>query len=122
MSGTTRDRLTPVSKTVDRQLYYDEGRGTYHAWCADADYEPVSTGLVMAVSSILEADPADLDSLSASIDPDALNALVGHWGERESQGGRNSIAFSFADCLITVYSDGEIVIDPDHPVDGPIGA
>ena len=114
MSGTTRDRLTPVTETVDRQLYYDERRGTYHAWCTDADYEPVSTGLVMAVSSILEDDPADLESLSASIDPDALNALVGHWGERESGSERNSIAFSFADFLVTVYADGEIVIDPER--------
>ena len=114
MSGATRDRLTPVTHTVGRSLYYDEGHGTYHAWCTDADYEPVSTGLVMAVSSILEADPADLESLSACVDPDALNALVGHWGERESGGGRNSIAFSFAGCRITVYADGEIVIDPER--------
>ncbi|WP_436347518.1 HalOD1 output domain-containing protein [Natronorubrum sp. FCH18a] len=115
MSGTTRDRLTPVTHTVGRPLYYDEGRGTYHAWCTDADYEPVSTGLVMAVSSILEVDPADLELLSTCVDPDALNALVVHWNDAGAEPDRGSITFPFARCTVTVHSDGEIVIDPDSP-------
>ncbi|MXV60809.1 hypothetical protein GS429_01725 [Natronorubrum sp. JWXQ-INN-674] len=114
MSKTTRDRVTPVNDIADRPLDYDDERGTYHAWCVDTDYEPASTAVLMAVSSVRDIDPENLEQLSGRVDPDALNALVGHWTESGSRTGDNSIGFSFAQCAVTVHANGEIVIDPDH--------
>ncbi|THE64869.1 hypothetical protein D8Y22_10890 [Salinadaptatus halalkaliphilus] len=116
MSGTApTDRLTPVDEPTGRTVYRDDREGTYHTWCDDTDYEPASTALLTVVSSILEIDPIDLEPLSERVDPDALNALVGHWTESPTTPHGGSISFPFADCDVTVRSDGEIVIDPRRP-------
>ncbi|SEH12488.1 hypothetical protein SAMN04487967_0832 [Natronorubrum sediminis] len=114
MSKTTRDRLTQVNEQTGRPVYYDDSRGTYHVWCQTSDYEPVSTALVLAVSSILGVETEDLESLSRRVDPDALNGLVSHWDEIDPRTSSGSVGFRYASCRITVYADGEIVIDPDH--------
>ncbi|ELY44379.1 HalOD1 output domain-containing protein [Natronorubrum sulfidifaciens] len=114
MSKTARDRSVPVDGTAEWPVTYDTGHGTYHTRCAVMDYEPVSTAVVMAVSSILDVEPDDLESLSARVDPDALNTMVVDWYEAGSRASDGSITFSFADCTVSVYADGEIVIEPDH--------
>jgi len=48
-------------------------------WCDDGAYEPVSTALLMTVSSVLGVEPHDLEALSECVEPDALNALFIHW-------------------------------------------
>ncbi|OAQ51733.1 hypothetical protein HTG_15235 [Natrinema mahii] len=112
MSGTApRDTLTPIGGTDGRTVYYDEDRETYHTWCDDRAYEPVSTALLMAVSSVLGVEPDDLEALSERLDPDALNALVAHWRGEESRID-GSVSFPFSQCAVTVHADGEIVIDP----------
>ena len=109
-----RDTLTSVDETRGRTVYYDEDRGTYHTWC-DADaYEPVSTALLLTISSVFEVDPADLETLSESIEPDALNALFGHWQRDGARAGDGSISFPFAGCTVTVHADGELEIEPTH--------
>ncbi|SIR96400.1 HalOD1 output domain-containing protein [Natronorubrum thiooxidans] len=118
MSKTTRDRFPPVADTAVWPLTYDERHGTYHTRCATTDYEPVSTAILMAVASVLGTEPDDLESLSACVDPDALNTLVVNWYEADSRAGDGSITFPFADCTVTVYADGEIVIEPDRSGDG----
>ncbi|SER61153.1 HalOD1 output domain-containing protein [Natrinema salaciae] len=107
-----RDTLTPIGITDGRTVYYDEGRGTYHTWFDDSAYEPVSTALLMAVSSVLETEPADLEALSECVEPDALNALFVHWRGDEPRIGDGSISFTFSQCAVTVRSNGEIEIDP----------
>ena len=112
MSGTApTDRLTPVDDATERTIYYDDRQGTYHVWCDETDYEPVTLALLVAVSSIRGVEPADLEPLSERIDPDALNALLDHW-QGDRTGVEGSISFSFADCSVTISADGEIVIDP----------
>ncbi|WP_222919943.1 HalOD1 output domain-containing protein [Natrinema sp. SYSU A 869] len=113
MSGTApRETLTPIAATDGRTVYYDDGRGTYHTWCDDGTYEPVSTALLMTVSSVLGVEPDDLEVLSECIEPDALNALFVHWRSEEPRVGDGSITFTFSQCTVTVRADGEIVIDP----------
>ncbi|WP_254522809.1 HalOD1 output domain-containing protein [Natrinema caseinilyticum] len=113
MPGTTpRDNLTPIGSTADRTVYYDGDRGTYHAWCDDDAYEPVSMALVTTVSSVLGVEPEDLEALWECVDPDALNALFIHWRGDESRVGDGSISFPFSQCAVTVRSSGELVIDP----------
>lgn len=113
MSGPApRETLTPIGATDGRTVYYDEGEGTYHTWCDDGAYEPVSTALLMTVSSVLGVEPDDLEALSECIEPDALNALFVHWRGDEPRVGDGSISFTFSRCHVTVRADGEIVIDP----------
>ncbi|WP_254763142.1 HalOD1 output domain-containing protein [Natrinema marinum] len=113
MSGTApRANLTPIGTTTGRTVYYDEGRETYHTWCDEGAYEPVSTALLMTVSSVLEVEPDDLEPLSECVEPDALNALFVHWRGDEPRVGDGSISFTFSQCAVTVRADGEIVIDP----------
>lgn len=101
----------PISDTGGHTIYYDRTQRTYHTWCDDGAYEPVSTALLVIVSAVFDVEPDGLETLSARVEPDALNDLVGHWRDGEPRDG-GSIAFPFAGCLVTVYGDGEIVIDP----------
>ena len=120
MSGTTprkTDRLTPVDDDSGRTVYRDPDRGTYHVWYDDAAYEPVSTAVLFAVSSVRGVEPGDLEPLADAVEPDALNELCVHWRRRDSQAADGSVSFSFAQCRVTVRADGEIAIDPDATVD-----
>ncbi len=112
--GTTADRTAVIGTGTDRTIHYDDRAGTYHTWCTDTDYEPVSTALLMAVSSVLGVEPDELDALSERIDPDAVNQLFVHWRETGSRSRETSLSFRFSECLVTVYATGEIVIDPQE--------
>ncbi|ELY93247.1 hypothetical protein C482_19796 [Natrialba chahannaoensis JCM 10990] len=116
MSGMApSDRLTPVDEAVGQTVYHNDARGTYHLWCDESEYEPVTVALPLAISSISGVEPAELEPLANSIDPDALNALVTDWRRRSARriGERtDSISFLFAQHDITIHDDGEIVIDP----------
>ncbi|MFP8891383.1 HalOD1 output domain-containing protein [Natrialbaceae archaeon A-CW2] len=106
------DRLTQIGGPDERPVYYDDCGGTYHTWCDMGEYEPVSTALLMAVSSVLGKEPEDLEALHECVNPDALNELFVHWRGDEPRVGDGAISFSFAQCDVTVRADGEIVIDP----------
>ena len=122
MSKTApRDSLTSVDETGGRTVYYDEDRGTYHTWCDVDSREPVSTALVLTVSSVLEVEPDDLETLSEYIEPDALNELFGHWQRDEPRAGDGSISFPFTECTVTVHANGELVIEPAHRHAAPKG-
>ncbi|MDF9745593.1 HalOD1 output domain-containing protein [Natrinema salsiterrestre] len=122
MSGPDpRETLTAIGDTDGRTVYYDEDRGTYHTWCDEGDYEPVSTALLMTVSSVLGVEPDDLEALSECVEPDALNALFVHWRGDEPRIGDGSVSFTFSQCAVTVRSDGEIVIDPTRRHVAPTG-
>ena len=113
MTGTApRDNLTSVDETSGRTVYYDEDRGTYHVWYDGNSCEPVSTAVLLTISSVLEVDPTDLETLSERIEPDALNALVSHWRRDKPQVGGGSISFPFSECTVTVHANGELVINP----------
>lgn len=109
---TPTDQLTQVGAPAGRAVYYDDCRGTYHTWYDSGDYEPVSTALLMTVSSVLGVEPEDLEALHECIDPDALNAIFVHWRGDEPRVGDGSVSFTFSRCDVTVCSDGEIIIDP----------
>ncbi|MDQ2049874.1 HalOD1 output domain-containing protein [Natronolimnohabitans sp. A-GB9] len=85
-------------------------------WCDATDYEPVTATLPAAVSSVRGVAFEDLESLSRRVDPDALNAIVDHWTERDIR-GRRTMSFPFGDSAVTVHTDGEIVIDPEQPLE-----
>lgn len=113
MSGKgPTDRMEGIDGVDGRSIYYDADRGTYHTWIDDEAYEPVSTALLLAVSAVLEVEAADMAPLYESVDPDALNALFGHWRGEKPRGGEGTVGFEFERCRVTVSADGEIVIEP----------
>ncbi|SDQ37525.1 HalOD1 output domain-containing protein [Natronobacterium texcoconense] len=113
MSGSApADRLTPIDDTAGRTIYYDSDSETYHTWCVDGEYEPATTAVLMAVTSIRGVGPDELEALSERVDPDALNTLVTHW-QADSRTVEGELSFPFAGCSVTVRSNGEIVIEPD---------
>lgn len=69
-----------------------------------------STTVIEAVAHARNCRPTDLESLDKTIDTDALNALFAprHDG---TQRGSGSISFSYGDRYVTVFSDGEVVVD-----------
>ncbi|AFZ72015.1 HalOD1 output domain-containing protein [Natronobacterium gregoryi] len=112
MSGTApADRLTPVDDIAGRTIYYDSDSESYHTWCVDDEYEPATTALLLTVASVQGVEPDELEALSDRVDPDALNTLVTHW-QADTRHVDGSLSFPFADCTVTVYANGEIVIDP----------
>ncbi|AXR79129.1 HalOD1 output domain-containing protein [Natrarchaeobaculum sulfurireducens] len=107
------DRLTPIDDSTGRTIYFHERRGTYHTWCDEREYDPASTALLLAVSSVRNVEPDELEPLSARIDPDALDAFVSHDGAAAGGSSDATVTFSYAGCAITIRADGEVVIEPD---------
>ena len=106
------NELERIGTAGNRSVYYDDDCGTYHTWYDTTEYEPVSTALLLTVSSVLGVEATDLEALSSTVDPDALNAIFVHWRGDEPRVGDGAITFTYAGCDVTVSSDGEIVIDP----------
>lgn len=74
-----------------------------------SDYS-VSERVLTAVAGREGVDPLDLQPrLYDVIDPDALDALF------HVDGASGSVAFTFGDSRVTVYSDGDIDV---VPIDG----
>ena len=78
---------------------------------AEYDQEAVSPSLavIVTLSEVLDIDPLELDSLYASVDPSALDELV---GVRGAMNGDISVALTVAEHTITVSSHGTVTIAP----------
>lgn len=89
---------------------YDEQTGRYRLEHeGDTD---LSVLIVSAVASIQEVDPMEIQPpLNEAIDPDALDRL---FATRPTGGVRDGgyLVFYLGDSRITVYGDGEVLIDP----------
>lgn len=70
-----------------------------------------STAVVESVAEAVDRETTDLDSLYDSLDPDALDALVG--ADRTPRDRADTtVSFTFAGRRVTVHSSGEVVVDP----------
>jgi hypothetical protein len=68
----------------------------------------VGEGVVHAVASATDTDPLELPALYETIDPDALNAIIGSMAD-------GKVVFEYADCTVTVDSLGDIYVDGSSP-------
>jgi hypothetical protein len=93
-------------------LEYDSRTGTYVTHFDDG-YE-ASVAVVSVVSAIGDVDPLEMDQLGHSVDPDALDSLVGF----DSDAGTCEVGFAYAGYDVTVASDGRIAVRPSGLVDG----
>lgn len=79
---------------------------------ADADADTLTERIVEATTDVAGTDALDLPPLYDAVDPDALEALY----DRDGVDGPE-VAFSYADCGVTVHGDGSVSVTPE-----PIGA
>ncbi len=81
-------------------------------WSATAPTEAV----VRTVAIAADAEPTGIEPIFRSIDPDALDALVGSVGD----GGRSApvtVSFTFVGHDVTVGSDGTVAVRPRSETD-----
>lgn len=99
-----------MNSGADRNTTYDEDTGRYRV-TYDGGMD-LSVLIVSAISSITGTDPVKIDPpLNEAIDPDALDRLFDDRpGGLPREGGH--LVFYLGGCRVTVYSDGELVIDP----------
>jgi len=81
-------------------------------------HRPVSRRVVEAVAAENGADPADLDPLYYSVDPESLDAL---FGDETRHAGRNGcrVRFRYAGNRVTVSRDGSVSVSATGEAENP---
>jgi hypothetical protein len=72
-----------------------------------------SAAVVESVATARDTTPESLPLLYESVDPDALNDLVGSSAPTPET---VSITFTFDDVTVTVHGTGEVVVRTDAPI------
>ena len=80
-----------------------------HVWHDPDVAGSLSTTVVTAVAKAASVEPMTLPPLYESIDPDALDKLLGG-GLGRSRGYNGYVTFGYAEHSVTVHADGEIVV------------
>jgi hypothetical protein len=75
----------------------------------DQEKTPASVAIIATLADVLDTDPVDLSPLYATVDPDALDALV---RARNGAHGDIHITFTHEGHEIRVHSYGVITITP----------
>lgn len=106
------DHSTPSDAALttawrEERLEVDSTTNVYRARCRSD--EVVSTAVVLTVAALHDCDPTDLPPLVNAVDPDALVRLVTHDTTTEAM-----TSFVYADCTVTVRSNGDITVTPDR--------
>lgn len=73
-----------------------------------------STAVIESVAAAADRAPTELEPLYNYVDPDALDALV-RAGSTQATEGVTTLVFRFDGYDVTVYSDGEVVVEPAVP-------
>lgn len=99
-----------VDQNVDRPCGIERVRYTWN------DPEPLVSAVLEAVAGAEQTEPTELESLTSRIDPDALNALFSPRlnGNQRLEG---VVRFPLDGCVVSVYADGEIVIQSPQSAD-----
>ena len=90
---------------------YDLRPGTVRAQF-DQKKTPASTAVIATLADVMDVDPVELDSLHATVDPEALDSLVRVPTNQVC--GDTRVTFVHEDHAITVYSYGVVTITPEH--------
>lgn len=75
---------------------------------------PPSTAVIQTVAIASDREPASLEPLYKTVDPDALDALLGS-SEIYSTDGDTTVSFVFAGHDVLVEKDGTVVVGPVEP-------
>jgi|GEM_PF-1567964 len=96
---------TPLVGDITPSGGHERSPDTFHLRF-DPESEPVGHAVVKAASFVHNVDQTDLSPLAETVEPDALEALVGGHarGDREPV----EVTFTYEDLQITVAGDGNI--------------
>lgn len=75
-------------------------------WGSD---DPAAITIVETVASVRDTEPTELEPLSSTVDPDALNTLFAPGGGGPEMG---LIQFEYENCLVSVTADGDVSVAP----------
>lgn len=94
-------------------LEYDPDTETYRGHFDPTERKP-STVVVLAVATVTETDPLDVEPLNDCLDPDRFDGLFAptHDGTPRTGG---QVTFSYAGYEVTVDSAGEVILAPQQP-------
>ena len=81
---------------------------------AEDPKQSVSTDVVLAVAELSDIDYTELEPLNNVIDVDALDRL---FTQRNPGNENDRISFSYQGFQVTVYRDGEILLQPASGID-----
>lgn len=98
-------------------IRYEEPSDTYrllYDWAHDAS---VTTAIVMAVGTITDTPPTDIEPVHAVVNPDALENLYAPQGDEGLRCDDGTASFRFHECGVTLHSTGEIEIRPSDGAD-----
>lgn len=99
---------------LEDRLGYDPQTKTYHLQYDWNDDAPLSEYVAGAVAAVTDRDRSELGALYESIDPAALDRILQPVVGDELRKDGGCVAFTYADCDITVYWDGEVTIHPSR--------
>lgn len=98
MDGVRRDRGTGMNRGHGRlSKRFDWSR------------TPPSVAVVETIAGVVDSDPAEVEILAQSVDPDALDRLV-QGPDNQNPGVR--VTLRFLDYEVEVHADGEVVVSP----------
>ncbi|MFC7070315.1 HalOD1 output domain-containing protein [Halobaculum lipolyticum] len=106
VSGGADAGVTAAFDAVAR-VGFDAARGVYRVHRRPDHPEPVSYLVVEGVSAVTGRSMRDLDPLNDTLDPDALDAVLG-----DDSRSNASVRFEYAGCRIEVSGTGEVLIRP----------
>ncbi len=89
---------------------YNHGTATVRTQF-DQEKTPANMAVVATLAEVMDADPAELDPLYSTIDPEALDTLV---RVRNRTSGDTHVTFTHEDHTIAVYSYGVVAIAPER--------
>lgn len=107
--------------TGPANLEYDPEADVYRLSDVHSAPGAISTAIVTAVAAIHDVSIAGLEPLTDRVDPDALDRLFtpGRCGSPRLDG---TLTFQFANCTITVESEGEVRIEPGEDIEAEPGS
>ena len=96
--------LQSVSYDHDTEAYL-----AHHEWTSP---DPLSDTLLRTVAAATGSDLLTLAPLQDTLDVDSLDGLYQPHPRSTMRQDGGCLSFTFADCAITVYWDGKIVVIP----------
>lgn len=96
-----------ATQTTTVQPEYNSRAGAYHIYHRPRNPWPVSTTIVLGISSLTDTDPTSMLPLYGAADPDVLERHVTDVRDRDVE-----LTFKFHGYGVTVHSDGHIEFAP----------
>lgn len=104
--------VSDFAEDLQSRVEYDADSDTYRLHYDWTETEPVSTAVSVIVARALDVDPTETEPIDNTVDPDTLDRLFHpDWTDPSRDDGAH-LTFDLADCQVTLYRNGQIVVSP----------